>query len=149
MCKEYEMLRLFTLPLMLLVYAVPSEAADVAPEGASLGGAWTAVEAERAGAPAQEIVGHRLELAGNRFRLSVGNRLLYAGTYAIEPTTQPARIDFRHDEGEARGEVWEGIYRLEGGRLSICDNAPDTDRPRPMRFATSPGSGYVFVVFER
>jgi hypothetical protein len=79
MRKEYEMLRLFTLTL-LLVYAVPSEAADVAPEGASLGGAWTAVEAERDGATAQEIVGHRLEFADNRFRISVGNNLVYAGT---------------------------------------------------------------------
>ena len=94
-------------------------------------------------------MGHRLEFAGNRFRLSVGNKLLYAGTYAIEPAAQPARIDFRNDEGEAKDKIWEGIYRLEGGRLSICDNAPDTDRPRPMKFATSPGSGYVFVVFQR
>jgi uncharacterized protein (TIGR03067 family) len=134
---------------LLLTSAVPAGAADVAAEQARLEGAWTAVAAERDGAPAEEVVGHRLELAGERFGISAGDRLLYAGSYVIDPAARPARIDFRHDAGEAQGQVWEGIYRLEGGRLSICDDAPDTARPRPTGFATSPGSGYVLVVFER
>jgi uncharacterized protein (TIGR03067 family) len=133
---------------LLLATAVPAGAADVASEQARLEGAWTAVKAERAGAPAGELVGHRLEIAGERFRISTGDRLLYAGTYAIDPAAQPARIDFRHEEGEARNQVWEGIYRLEGGRLAICDDAPNTAEPRPTEFATSPGSGRVLVVFE-
>ena len=139
----------FALTLLLLTSAVPAVAEDDASERARLGGAWSAVEAERDGAPAMELVGHRLELAGDRFRISAGDRPLYAGTYALEPAARPARIDFRHDEGEAKGQVWEGIYRLEDGRLSVCDDAPDTAKPRPTSFATSPRSGYVLVVFER
>jgi hypothetical protein len=37
--------------------------------------------------------------------------------------------------------------RAAGSRSATTRWIPD--RPRPMRFATSPGSGYVFVVFER
>ena len=142
------MVRRFTL-MLLLASIVPAGAADIASERARLGGAWLAVEAERDGAPAKEIVGHRLELSGDRFHISAGNRPLYAGTYALDPAAQTARIDFRHDEGEANGQTWEGIYQLAGGRLTICDDAPDTAKPRPAGFATSPGSGHVLVVFER
>ena len=127
MCEKYEMLRLFTLTL-LLVCAVPSEAADVAPEVASLGGAWTAVEAERDGAPAQEIVGHRLELAGNRFRLSVGSRLLCAGTYAIEPTAQGHRLVSIFDttrvrRGARSGKEFTGS-RAAGSRSATTRRTP-------------------------
>jgi uncharacterized protein (TIGR03067 family) len=142
------MVRGFMLTL-LLASAVTAGAADVASERARLEGTWMAVEAERDGTPAKELVGHRLELAGDRFHISAGDEPLYAGTYALEPAAQPARIDFRHDEGGARGRVWEGIYRLEDGRLWICDDAPDTAKPRPTSFATSPGSGHVLLVFER
>jgi uncharacterized protein (TIGR03067 family) len=135
--------------MLLLAFMVPAGTADVASERARLEGAWTAVEAEPEGASAKELTGHRLAIVGDRFRISAGDRLLYAGTFAIDPTAEPARIDFRHDEGEAKGQIWEGIYRLGGGRLSICDDAPNTAGPRPTEFATSPGSGHVLVVFER
>ena len=46
-----------------------------------------------------------------------------------------------------RGE-WRGIYRFEASRLEIIDNADDTSKPRPIKFVTAPGSGYVLVRFE-
>lgn len=137
------------LALMLMMAAAPVGAADVVSERARLEGAWRAVEAERDGAAAEAIVGHRLEIMGDRFRISTEGRPLFAGTYALEPAARPARIDLLNDEGEAKGQTWAGIYRLEDGRLSICDNAPDTGKPRPTGFVTSPGSGHVLVVFER
>jgi uncharacterized protein (TIGR03067 family) len=143
------MMRRLTLGLLLLASALPAWAAATAAEQARLEGAWRAVEAERNGAAADELVGHRLEFVNDRFRIWAGDRLLYAGTYALEPAAQPARIDFQHDEGEAKGQGWEGIYRLEDGRLAICDDALDSTKPRPTGFATSPGSGHVLLVFER
>ena len=86
---------------------------------------------------------------GGRFRISAGGETLYAGTYAVDPTARPARIDLHNDEGRAKGQDWEGIYRLEGDRLTICDDAFDPSRTRPTRFTTSPESGHVLVTFRR
>lgn len=136
--------------LMLLLGATgPAMTADGIPGRSRLDGAWTAVEAQRDGATAGDLVGHRLEFVGDRFRISAQGRTLYAGTYGIDLTTRPLRIDFRHDKGEAVGVAWEGIYRLEGGMLTICDDGIDPAAPRPTSFATAPGSGHVLLVFGR
>jgi uncharacterized protein (TIGR03067 family) len=139
------MLHALALVGLLLTALTPAAASDAG----QLQGTWRLVEAQRDGAPAAELVGNLLELADGRCRISVDGNLLYAGTIALEPAAAPARIDFRHDDGPASGQVWEGIYQLEGGRLSICDDAPDVAKPRPTSFTTSPGSGHVLIIFER
>lgn len=120
--------------------------ADQAP----LAGSWTAVRAERDGAPAPDLVGHRLSFADERFEI-VGpdGRLLYAGTWRADAAADPAQIDFVNESGEAAGVTWEGIYRLDGGELTVVDDAPDPKVPRPATFAAGKGSGYVLVVFTR
>jgi uncharacterized protein (TIGR03067 family) len=142
------MLLKFALSLLLLV-AVPISAAETTSEPAKLLGTWIALEAQRDGAPDQEALGHQLAFMASRFRIESKGKLMYAGTYTLDPAVQPARIDFWHDEGEAKGAVWEGIYRLEGDRLVICDDAFDPARERPTKFTTSPGSGHVLITFER
>ena len=114
-----------------------------------LEGIWVAVEAERDGAAAAELVGHRLTFAGERFTIEADGKPIYAGTFRTDPQAQPTEIDFVQDEGEAAGQTWLGIYRLDGEELAICDNAPDTAAPRPAEFATSPGSGHVLLTFRR
>src|SRR5262249_32341952 len=64
-----------------------------------LQGAWTATKAERDGKAADDVVGHRLSLTGNRFELqSKDGKSLYAGTVRLDPSAKPAAIDFEHTE---------------------------------------------------
>jgi uncharacterized protein (TIGR03067 family) len=138
------MRRIVVLPILAMLSSA------LAAESAELAGGWTAREAVRDGAAAGELVGHRLEFAGNRFEIMAKDgTLLYAGTYTLDATVLPARIDFRHDGGEAVGQTWEGIYRLDGGALTIVDDAPDPAKGRPADFAAPAGSGYVMLVFVR
>jgi uncharacterized protein (TIGR03067 family) len=116
----------------------------------ALAGAWTASEAERDGTAAGELVGHRLVFDGDTFRISAPDgKLLYEGTYQTDSAAQPPRIDFRHDTGEAAGQEWEGIYRLDGEALTIVDDAPDPAKGRPTALAAPAGSGHVLIVFRR
>lgn len=133
--------------ILAAVLAAPAAAAD-AP--AALTGSWTAIEAQRDGAAAPELVGHRLVLEGQAFRiLAADGKPLYAGRYAVDATALPARIDFVQEAGEAEGQTWEGIWRLESERLTIVDDAPDPTKGRPADFAAAKGSGYVMLVFRR
>jgi uncharacterized protein (TIGR03067 family) len=132
---------------LFLGVAAGAWAADPTAERAKLEGTWRAVAAERNGAPASDLLGHELTFAGDRFRITHDGRLLYGGAYTVDPLAQPARIDFRQDEGADLRGTWKGIYRLDGGRLEIVDNAPDMGKPAPTQFAAGPGSGYVLVRF--
>lgn len=114
-----------------------------------LQGAWTAIAAERDGASASELVGHRLEVSGDRFSIAKAGAVIFAGHVAIVSNAVPGGIDFRIEEGEAKGQSWHGIYKIENATLTICDNAPDTKVERPRDFAAPKGSGYVCLQFRR
>ena len=115
-----------------------------------LEGSWTATKEERDGKAAEDLVGHRLSLTGDRFEIkSKDGKTLYAGAVKLDPSAKPAAFDFEHTEGELKGKVWKGIYALEGDTLTTCDNGPDPDKPRPTAFEAKKGSGYVLITFKR
>ena len=115
-----------------------------------LQGTWAATKAERDGKAAEDVVGHRLSFTGNRFQIrSKDGKLLYEGTFRVDPSTKPAAIDFEHTQGALKGKAWKGIYALDGDTLTTCDNAPDPDKGRPAAFEAKSGSGHVLITFKR
>ena len=87
---------LLTLSLPLgLALSFCARASDSTPEAARLQATWRSVAAERNGAPAPGVVGHKLAFTGDHFQITRDGKLLYGGTYAIEFSADPARIDFR------------------------------------------------------
>jgi uncharacterized protein (TIGR03067 family) len=130
---------------LVLAVAQPTEDAQK-----KLQGTWTATQAERDGQAADDVVGNRLSVTGNRFQIQSKNGTpLYAGTVRVDPSATPAAIDFEHREGALNGKVWQGIYALDGDTLTVCDNAPNLDKERPAAFEARPGSGYVLITFTR
>ena len=131
--------------ILLLAFAYPAEAIQT-----MLQGNWTAVEAEREGKAAEDVVGHRLSFSANRFEIqSKDGKPLYAGTIRIDPTAKPETIDFEHTQGVLNGKVWKGIFAIDGDTLSICDNAQDLEKGRPAALEAKIGSGYVLITFKR
>ena len=113
-------------------------------------GTWTAAKAERDGKAAPDLVGNRLSITGSRFDIRTkGGKLLFSGTYKLDATRKPATIDFAHNHGKLKGKDWKGIYALEGGTLTVCDNALDMSKDRPKAFQTKAKSGFVCIDFRR
>jgi uncharacterized protein (TIGR03067 family) len=136
--------------LILAIWLVPAYAQPAEEAQKKLQGAWTATKAERDGKAADDVVGHRLSFAGNRFQIqSRDGKLLYAGTTRVDASAKPAAIDFDLTEGALKGKVWKGIYALDGDTLTICDNAANLDKIRPAAFEAKSGSGYVLITFMR
>ncbi len=138
-------MRLSVLALVLGLFATEALAQE-----SSLAGAWTAVQAERDGAPATDVVGHRLTFERGTFEIAKPDgEQVYAGTFQSDLSVEPHAVDFTNTQGAAAGTDWAGIWRLDGTTLTIVDNAPDPSRPRPTDFAAPAGSGHIVVVFER
>jgi uncharacterized protein (TIGR03067 family) len=115
-----------------------------------LQGTWTAAKAERDGKAAEDVVGHQLSFTGDRFRIrSKDGKLLYEGTFRLDPGKKPATFDFEHTEGALKGKAWKGIYALDGDTLTTCDNGPDPDKGRPAAFEAKTGSGHIVITFKR
>ena len=113
-------------------------------------GSWTAIKAERDGRAAEDVVGHRLSFASDRFQIrSKDGKPLYAGTFRMDPRTKPAAIDFEHADGALKGKAWKGIYALDSDTLTVCDNAPNLDTGRPAAFEAKSGSGHILITFKR
>jgi uncharacterized protein (TIGR03067 family) len=136
--------------LILSTGLVPAFAHPAEEAQKKLQGTWTATKAERDGKAADDVVGHRLSFTGNRFQLrSKDGKLLYEGTFRVDPSAKPAAIDFEHTEGALKGKAWKGIYALDGDTLTTCDNAPNLGKGRPAALEAKRGSGYVLITFKR
>jgi uncharacterized protein (TIGR03067 family) len=136
--------------LILGIGLVPAFAQPAEDAHKRLQGNWTATRAERDGKPADDVVGHRFSLTGNRFRIQARDgKPLFAGTVRVDPRAKPAVIDFEHAEGALAGKAWKGIYALDGDTLTVCDNGPNLDKARPTAFEAGSGSGYVLITFQR
>jgi uncharacterized protein (TIGR03067 family) len=135
--------------LVLLCLTPPASGADLVTSENDLDGAWSAIAAERDGAPAPELVGNRIEFTGDGFRISHEGKVLFVGRFTTNETAAPAEIDLKVEEGAAKGQSWAGIFRIENGALTICDNAPNPAAPRQKDFAAPKGSGYVCLTFKR
>jgi len=130
---------------LVLACALPAKAAETTVQGT-----WIATKAEQDGKAADDLVGHRLSFNSNRFEIrSKDDKLLYAGTVKINPSTKPATIDFQQTKGALKGKAWKGIYVVDGDTLTTCDNAPNLKNGRPAVFEAKSGSGYVLITFKR
>jgi uncharacterized protein (TIGR03067 family) len=142
-------LRFLMAVIVLVLGAGASKAASGADGEKSLQGVWIAASAERNGAAADDLKGHRLTFTGDRFVIRAKGKLLYEGTFRADASKNPATIDFTNTAGEAKGKVWLGVYLLQGDALKICDNADDVAKGRPAALSTAPGTGQVLLTFKR
>lgn len=137
------------LMVIALLLAQPAWGADPVTSERDLEGTWSAISAERDGAAASELIGHRIEFAGDHFQIAGKDDVLFGGSFTVAAAQAPAFIDFKIAEGAARSQSWAGIFRIENGLLTICDNAPDPAASRPREFGAPKGSGYVCLTFKR
>jgi uncharacterized protein (TIGR03067 family) len=72
------------------------------------------------------------------------NGLDYTCKVKVDPKAKPATIDLAIDDGpeDAKGKTSKCIYKLEGGKLTLCVSLPGKDRPK--EFEQNEGESYVF-----
>ncbi|HXD86470.1 MAG TPA: TIGR03067 domain-containing protein [Urbifossiella sp.] len=151
------MCRLLTLSILSLLCQIGSTAADdakkLSPKEkvlAQLQGRWELQWMER-----EE---KRQESDGTAVVTIKGDRWMFGkreiGVIEIDPSTNPMVIDIRvkKDLAEAdKGQTLEGIFKLDGDRLTICFSRSrgEAGKERPTAFSTKGNARMVLQEFKR
>jgi uncharacterized protein (TIGR03067 family) len=96
--------------------------------------------------PAAAFAQSRMLIDGDRFRME-SPEANYDGTFNIDVTTEPMRIDIAFVEGPEAGQSSAGIFELDGDQLTICLGLVGSSRP--VGFSTRPGSGHALERLRR
>lgn len=113
-----------------------------------LQGTWVVVQAERDGESLDAIKGNRLIVKESQFTVVTKTAEL-KGNLALNAAKTPGHIDWHHQEGQLRDKKWEGIYKLEGDKLTLSYTEADSGKDRPDEFATRNGTSRLLIVLER
>jgi uncharacterized protein (TIGR03067 family) len=113
-------------------------------------GEWQAIWLEDDGRkiPAPKVKQTTATISGTSYTLHQGDQDFSGFITSIDPSQNPATIDFLRARGaNDPGQSYRGIYLLEGDELSICVAPPG--KARPMDFDSRRGSGYWLYLVRR
>lgn len=113
-------------------------------------GTWRIIALEINGNEAQEEDARKLTVVNGSdgtWSLRSDGKEISRGTSIFDPTQKPKTIDFTPTAGGAEGKLHLGIYELGQETRKLCFATSGEDRPS--KFSSKPGSGHIFVVFER
>ena len=76
--------------------------------------------------------------AGSQFTVyTADGALLLEGSFTLDASTDPKRVNWLDSTGPDAGKVLAAIYQLDGDRFVFV--AADAGAPRPTKFRTGPG----------
>ncbi len=113
-------------------------------------GTWQAVWLEDDGRkiPAPQVKKTTVTIAGDSYTLHQDDKVFSGVITQIDPSKNPAPIDFLRTRGSDRSrKSYQGIYLLEGDEFSVCVAPPG--KARPMDFDSRRGSGYWLYLLRR
>lgn len=92
----------------------------------------------------------RLLVAGNRYAFEFVGGDVYIGTFDLDPSAEPRRMDMHVEEGPDadKGRTGLCIYHLDGGVLRWCPAKPGSGRRQPA-FPSVDDPRYFSLVFRR
>jgi uncharacterized protein (TIGR03067 family) len=137
------------LAIALLLSAAMVHSEEPSKDAKELIGVWKCVSAMRDGNPLPEAIVQelRLTLTDDRYKTERGQQVLFDSTYRIDAAKKPKQIDMIGTEGANAGKAAQGIYLLEGDKLTLCYTMPGQDRPAD--FTSKAGSGATLAVWQR
>lgn len=132
-----------------LLLAADTAPDDVKKELAKFKGTWkfVSIEAEGQKTPEEVFKDTRLVLDGDKFTVTGGNET-FAGTFKVDISKKPKKIDVIFTEGPEKGKTSLGIYELEGDTYKVCIGLAG-NKDRPTEFASKPDSGHILEVLKR
>ena len=113
-----------------------------------LQGAWrvTSLEVDGQKMPGAALNGAQVTIKKVKFT-SVGMGASYEGTFEVDAAKKPKAFDLVFTAGPEKGNRNLGIYKLAGGKWTLCLATRGTKRPG--KFASDPGTGIALETLVR
>jgi uncharacterized protein (TIGR03067 family) len=103
---------------------------------------------ELAGDEADRLITNgTVKITADKFFVTVGGEDREY-TYTIDATAKPRRLDLAHQLPGGGEEIGQGIYKLEGDKLTYCANR-QAGADRPTAFESKEGSDIILMVLKR
>jgi RNA polymerase sigma factor (sigma-70 family) len=121
-----------------------------APKRDPLQGTWIIESAEFAGKKLdldERDVPAEITFDGGKFTLRNKKDEVVEGTYTVDAKKEPKTLDLLPGNGPSKDKAFEGIYKIEGDRLTFCADTGKGDRPTA--FTTREGEEHGLMVFKK
>lgn len=93
-------------------------------------GTWTIASLEHGGKKVEEkVAASTVVFDGDKYRILAGDKAVEEGTFTVDASRTPNRIDVVATAGIDKGTKWHGVYELEGDTLRAVVGPIDKDRP--------------------
>ncbi|HYV37713.1 MAG TPA: TIGR03067 domain-containing protein [Gemmataceae bacterium] len=127
-----------------------SLAGDDKKDQAAFQGKWQ-VESIKSGdgkePPKEALADLIVVIKGDEMKLTVKDSTVQTFKVKLDSTKKPKAIDFEHVDGPDKGKTEQGIYKLEGEKLTIVTN--DFEGGRPTEFVAKEGSKHQLIVLKK
>jgi len=128
----------------LAVAAAPADA-----DRAAVRGTWLLEAATLEGRDhTDDFRGMKLILDGDRYTLDFDTNT-DKGTFTLDATKSPKRIDVRSAEGPFKGKTLPGIYELKGDTLRLCLDGDGKADKRPTAFEAPGTTRNMLLTYRR
>lgn len=135
--------------LLAVTLAVFSARADDARDDLkALQGTWELVYFEGDGKEVKVRNGTKAIITGHKSVIKVGDKVIAAGTFKLDPRKKPKAVDMTYTQGRDKGKTFKGIYQLDGNKVKFC-RAGSPEDERPNEFKTKGGSRAFVSVYRR
>jgi uncharacterized protein (TIGR03067 family) len=119
---------------------------------AALKGKWEPTASESGGNKddESEYKQFRVIFDGDKFTILKGGEQHMKGTFKLDVSQTPKRIDMTIEEGDGdtKGKSLAGIYELKGDELKWCFVPPDAG-DRPKDFSSQSGTSQILATLKR
>jgi uncharacterized protein (TIGR03067 family) len=133
-------------------FAVALQAGEAGGKAGKIDGTWLVTSIEKGGKklPGDLLEKFRqtLEFRGEKYKVTVLDKVQEEGTFKTDPKKNPKTIDLMITSGRDKDKTQRGIYRLEGDTLTVSMSQPGAEE-RPGAFSTEEGSTFAVIVLKR
>ena len=133
----------------LLILAVPTAADDAKKALADLQGKWEFTEVTEGGrkVDAEKLKAFSITFTGDQAEMPFDGRKAISQTVTLRPAANPREIDLQYPPEIEGGQTRPGIYKLEGGVLTLAIGVgKDAKRPASFESTGRPNPSVVMVL---